>query len=63
LSNGVNHPDTDDTQNDEETNERMNAWVHQSHLTDSKLHNDILNSTRVDIGKEKDWSISDYNEE
>jgi len=60
---GVNHPDTNDTQNDEETNERMTAWVHQSHLTDSKLHNDILNSTTVDIGKQKDWSISDYDEE
>ena len=47
---GVNHPDTDDTKNDEETNKRMSAWVHQSHLTNSKLHNDILKSTRVDIG-------------
>jgi hypothetical protein len=37
--------------------------VHQSHLSDSKLHNDILNSTTVDIGKQKDWSISDYDEE
>jgi len=60
---GVNHPDTDDRQNDDETNERLSAWIHLSHLTDNKLLNDILNSTRVDIGKQKDWSISDYNEE
>ena len=63
VKDGVNHPDTDDRQNDEETNERLSAWIHLSHLTDNKLLNDILNSTRVDIGQQKDWSISDYNEE
>ncbi len=25
-----------------------------------KLLNDTLNNTRVDIGSDKDWSISDY---
>jgi hypothetical protein len=41
----------------------MDAWIHGSHLTDNKLLNDSLNNTTVDIGKHKDWSISDYKEE
>ncbi len=58
----VNHPESDDIQNDNEMNERMDAWIHGSHLTDNKLLNDTLNNTTVDIGKNKDWSISDYKE-
>ena len=41
----------------------MDAWIHGSPLTDNKLLNDTLNNTRVDIGQQKDWSISDYKEE
>jgi hypothetical protein len=63
VKDGVNFPDTDDKQNDDETNERMDAWIHGSHLTDNKLLNDTLNKTTVDIGQQKDWSISDYKEE
>jgi hypothetical protein len=63
VKDGVNFPDTDDKQNDDETNERMDAWIHGSHLTDNKLLNDTLNNTTVDIGQQKDWSISDYKEE
>jgi hypothetical protein len=63
VKDGVNHPDTDYIQIDDKTNERMNAWIHGSHLTDNKLLNDSLNNTTVDIGKHKDWSISDYKEE
>ncbi len=54
---------TNEKQNDDETNERMDAWIHGSHLTDNKLLNDTLNNTTVDIGQQKDWSISDYKEE
>ncbi len=63
VKDGVNHPDTDDIQIDDKTNKRMDAWIHGSHLTDNKLLNDSLNNTTVDIGKHKDWSISDYKEE
>jgi len=62
VKDGVNFPDTDDKQNDDETNNRMDAWIHGSHLTDNKLLNDTLNNTTVDNGQQKDWSISDYKE-
>jgi hypothetical protein len=58
----VNHPDIENKNNDEETNERMTAWIHRSHLTDNKLLNENMNNITVDIGKDKDWSISDYKE-
>ncbi len=41
----------------------MVAWIHGSHLSDNKLLNDTLNKTRVYLGQDKDWSITDYNEE
>jgi hypothetical protein len=63
VKDGVNHPDTDNKQNDDKTNIRMDAWIHGSHLTDNKLLNDTLNNTREDIGKDNDWSISNYKEE
>jgi hypothetical protein len=63
VKDGVNFPDTDEKQNDDETNKRIDAWIHGSHLTDNKLLNDTLNNTTVDIGQQKDWSISDYKEE
>jgi hypothetical protein len=43
VKDGVNHPDTDDIQIDNETNKRMDAWIHGSHLTDNKLLNDLEN--------------------
>jgi len=63
VKDGVNFPDTDDKQNDDKTNKRMDAWIHGSDLTDNKLLNDTLNNTTVDIGQQKDWPISDYKEE
>ncbi len=36
--------------------------MHGSHLTDNKLLDDSINNVTVDIGKDKDWSISDYRE-
>jgi hypothetical protein len=62
VKDGVNHPDSNDIQNDNKTNKRMDLWIHGSHPTDNKLLNDTLNITTVDIGKNKDWSISDYKE-
>ncbi len=38
----------------------INAWIYGSHLSDKKTLNDTLNNTRVDIGSDKDWSISNY---
>ena len=33
VKEGVNHPDIEDKNNDEETNERITGWLHGSHLT------------------------------
>ncbi len=63
IKDGANHPNTDNTQIDDKTNKRMDAWIHGSYLSDNKLLNDSLNNTTVDIGKHKDWPISDYKEE
>ncbi len=60
MKDGVNHPDIEDKDNDEETNKRMTALIHRSHLTDNKLFNKNMNNITVDIGKNKDWSISNY---
>jgi hypothetical protein len=59
VKDGVNHPDIEDNDYDEETNKRMTAWIQGSHLTDNKLLNEKMNNITVDIGKNKDWSISD----
>ncbi len=40
----------------------MTAWLHGSHLTDNELLDDSINDVKFDIGKDKDWSISDYSE-
>jgi hypothetical protein len=63
VKDGVNHPNTDNKENDDETNKRMIAWIHGSHPSDNKLLNDTLNKTRVYLGQDKDWLITDYNEE
>jgi hypothetical protein len=52
---GVRHPDIEDKANDEETNERMTAWIHRSDLTDTKLLNENINNMTVDNGKNIDW--------
>jgi hypothetical protein len=60
VKDGVNHPDIEDKNNDEETNERITVWLHGSHLTDNKLLSNSINNATVDIGKNKDWLIIDY---
>jgi hypothetical protein len=60
MKEGVNHPDIEDENNNKETNERITEWLHRSHLTDNKLLRDSINNVTVDIGKNKDWSITDY---
>ncbi len=60
VKEGVNHPDIEDKNNDEETNERITGWLQRSHLTDNKLLSDSINNVTVDIGKYKDWSITNY---
>ncbi len=62
MKDGVDYLDIEDKDNDEETNERMTAWIHGGHLTDDKLLNKNLNNITVDIGKNKDWSNSNYKE-
>jgi hypothetical protein len=58
VKDGVNHPNIEIKDNDEETNKRMTAWTHRSHLTGKKLLSKNINNITVDIGKNKDWSIS-----
>ncbi len=53
VKEGVNHPDIEDKNNDEETNERITGWLHGSHLTDNKLLTNRLNNVTVDTGKPK----------
>ncbi len=53
MKDGVNHPDIEDRNNDEKTNERITGWLHGSHLTDNKLLSDSINNVTVDIGKIK----------
>jgi hypothetical protein len=60
VKDGINHPNIENQINDEETKERITEWIHGSHLTDNKLLSDSINNVTVDIGKDKDWSISDY---
>ena len=60
MKEGVNHPNIEDKNNDEETNERIIGWLHGSHLTDNKLLSNSINIVTVDIGKNKDWSITNY---
>jgi hypothetical protein len=60
VKDGVNHPDIEDKNNDEETNNRITGWLHGSHLTDNKLLSNSINNVTVDIGKNKDWSITNY---
>jgi hypothetical protein len=60
VKEGVNHPDIEDKNNDEETNEKITGWHHVSHLTDNKLLGNSINNVTVDIGKNKDWSITNY---
>ncbi len=63
VKDGVNHPDTDDKENDNKINKQMVAWIHGSQITDNNLLNDTLNKTRVYLGQDRDWSITNYNEE
>jgi hypothetical protein len=60
VKEGVNHPDVESKNNDEETNERITGWLHGSHLMDNKLLSNSINNVTVDIGKNKDWSITNY---
>ncbi len=61
MKEGVNHPDIEDKNNDEETNERITGWLHRSRLTDKKSLSDSINNVTVDIGNNKDWSITIMN--
>jgi hypothetical protein len=62
VKQGVNHPDIDEVNLDEETLGKLTDWIHNNHFTDNKLNDDRVNDVTVDIGKNKDWSISDFNE-
>ena len=62
VKEGVNHPDIDEENLDKEALERL-GWIHNSHFTDNKLNDKCINDVTVDIGENKDWSISDYLED
>ncbi len=59
----VNHPDINEENPDKEALERLTGWIHNSHFTDYKLNDKCINDITVDIGENKDWSISDYLED
>ncbi len=63
VKEGVNHPDIDEENLDQETLDRLMGWIHNSHFTDNKLNDKCIIDVTVDIGKNKDWSISDYLED
>ncbi len=44
---------------DEETLGKLTGWIHNNHFTDNKR----INNMTVDIGQNKDWSISDFKED
>jgi hypothetical protein len=60
---GVYHPDIDEEHLDVETLDKLTRWIHNSHFTDNKLNDKCISEITVDIGKNKDWSISDYLED
>ena len=62
VKQGVNHPDIDEENLDEETLGRLTGWIHNNHFTDNKLNDDRINDVTVDIGQNKDWSMSDFKE-
>jgi hypothetical protein len=41
---------------------RLTGWIHSNHFTDNKLNDDHVNDVTVNIGQNKDWSISDFKE-
>lgn len=62
VKQGVNHPDIDEENLDEETCQRITGWIHNTHFTQNTLNDDTINDVIVDIGQNKDWSICDYTE-
>jgi hypothetical protein len=62
VKQGVNHPDIDEENLDEETLGRLKGWIHNNHFTDNKLNDDHINDVTLDIGQNKDRSISDFKE-
>jgi hypothetical protein len=63
VKEGVNHPDIDEENLDLETLDKLTGWIHNSHFTDNKLNDKCISEVTVDIGKHKDWSISNYLED
>jgi hypothetical protein len=62
VKQGINHPDFYEENLDRETLGRLTGWIHNNHFTDNKLNDDCVNDVTVDIGQNKDWSISDFKE-
>jgi hypothetical protein len=62
VKQGVNHPDIDEENLDEETLGGLSGWIHNNHFTDNKLNDDRVNDVTVDIGQNKGCSISDFKE-
>ena len=63
VKEGDNHPDINKENLDKEALERLTGWIHNSHFTHNKLNDKCINDVTVDIGENKDWSISDYLED
>ncbi len=63
VKEGVNHPDIDEENLDEEASGRLTGQINKSHFTDNKLNDKCINDVTVDIGENKDWSISEHLED
>ncbi len=63
VKEGVNHPNIDKEHLGVETLDKLTGWIHNSHFTDIKLNDKCISDVTVDIGENKDWSISDYLED
>ena len=55
VKQGVNHPDIDKENIDEETMGILTGWIHNNHFTDKKHNDDCINDMTVEIGQKKDW--------
>ena len=51
VKHGVNHPDIDEENLDEDTCQRITGWIHNNHFTRNTLDSDIINDVVVDIGQ------------
>jgi hypothetical protein len=53
VKQGVNHPDINKENIDEETMGILTGWIHNNHFTDNTHNDDCINDMIVDIGQKR----------